>query len=93
MAWYPKEGRNFRILVNENADDNADIWVLMGTDTFFFPNDSFRVGLVVLSRDNNHLAKATFEHYELINYAFPTSSPIISNSPTSYDPRADMGDP
>jgi len=67
-------------------------WILLTTDTIFFPEDKYRVGLAVTSRGNN-LAEATFEDYEIAAYNFPTSAPSNSLAPTSYDMYADIGEP
>jgi hypothetical protein len=68
-------------------------WVLMATDYVFFPGDQYRVGLAVTSSRNNYLAEATFEDYEIMEYAFPTAAPSISLAPSSWDKYVDIGNP
>jgi len=67
------------------APDGQD-WTLRGTDTVFFPEDRYRVGLALTSNYDGHVAEAQFDGYEIAEYLFPTSAPSVSSAPTVYDP-------
>jgi len=67
-----------------------DGWVLAGTDTILFPEDSYRVGLAVSANSNSWLAEATFEDYEIAEYLFPTAAPSVSQAPTAWDPAVEI---
>jgi len=60
-------------------------WKLHSTDTIFFPDDSYRVGLAVTAHDWWRTAEATFKNYVI--------APSISSVPTSWSPLADIGGP
>jgi hypothetical protein len=70
--------------------DGAGGWILMATDTYFFPNDQYRVGLAVSANSQWTLAEATFEDYNIAQYAFPTSAPTLSSAPTPWQPLVDI---
>jgi len=72
------------------TDEAGEVWTLRATDTVFFPNEQYRVGLALTSQDPNYLAEATFDGYEIQDYQFPTSAPSISSAPSSYDPVAEI---
>ncbi|KAL7550659.1 hypothetical protein ACHAWF_013875 [Thalassiosira exigua] len=75
------------------SDDDGASWILQGTETLFFPEDTFHVGLAVSSKHNGYLAEATFADYDVAQYVFPTSAPSVSSAPTLWNPNKDIGDP
>ncbi|KAL7528787.1 hypothetical protein ACHAXR_004262 [Thalassiosira sp. AJA248-18] len=72
------------------GDGTPTGWVLHATDTMFFPNDEYRVGLAVCSHYNGVLAEATFENYAIQEYSFPTAAPSVSSAPTPWSPLVDI---
>lgn len=68
-------------------------WKLHSTDTIFFPDDSYRVGLAVSANDWWRTVEATFEDYIIEEYNFPSAAPSVSSAPTSWSPLVDIGEP
>jgi len=72
----------------DGGDDG--VWTSLGTETVYFPEDEYRVGLAVTSNNDGWLAEATFEDYSVEELTFPTASPTVSAAPTSWNPLADI---
>jgi hypothetical protein len=72
------------------GDGSPEGWVLQYTDSFFFPEDQYRVGLAVTSNRRDYLTEATFEDYSINEYIFPTSAPSLSSAPTPWTPLVDI---
>jgi regulation of enolase protein 1 (concanavalin A-like superfamily) len=75
------------------SDDDGASWILQGTETLFFPEDTFYVGLAVTSKNNGQLAEAIFADYDTAQYLFPTSAPSVSSAPTRWNPDVNVGNP
>jgi hypothetical protein len=72
------------------SDDGID-WVKQGeSQTVFFPEDKYRVGLAVSSGYGDPV-EGTFDDYKVEEYFFPSASPSISLAPTAWDPLVDIG--
>jgi len=65
-------------------------WNFLGSDTVYFPEDEYRVGLAVTSNRNDWPAEASFEDYSLEQYSAPTVAPTVSMAPTTWEPLTDM---
>ncbi len=74
------------------SEDGVE-WKLHSTDTIFFPDDSYRVGLAVSANDWWRTVEATFEDYSIEEYNFPSAAPSISSAPTGWSPLVDIGEP
>lgn len=61
-------------------------WTLRATDTVFFPDNCYRVGLTLPCNYAGHVVKANFDGCEIAECVFPLSTPLVSSAPTAYDP-------
>lgn len=84
-----KKLEKFEFYRSENGID----WTLHSTDTIFFPDDEYRVGLAVTANDWWRTVEATFDNYSIEEYQYPTASPSLSSAPTAWDPLVDIGKP
>jgi hypothetical protein len=68
------------------TDGTGEAWTLQATETVFFPDDHYLVGLAITSHSANTLAEARFSEYEIQAYEFPTGAPSGSPAPTGFTP-------
>ena len=71
-------------------DGTSGKWELKAKDSFFFPDDKYRVGLAVTSNQRYSITEATFENYSIEEYVFPSSAPSLSSAPTPWMPLVDI---
>ena len=89
-AWIrlSKKGSLFEMYT---SGDDGETWTFVGSMEALFADDSFRVGLAVLGK--NQLIEVVFENYEVSQYYAPTAAPTVSLAPTSMVPGKDIGEP
>jgi len=72
-------------------NDEGDNWVEGATETIRFPDDEYRVGLAITSRNDAYVSEAVFEDYTVEQLVIPTPSPTGSAAPTSWNPIVEVG--
>jgi hypothetical protein len=80
-AWLRFVKKMEKIEFYTTIDETDEAWTLRATDTVFFCNQ-YREGLAPTPQSTDHLAKATFDGYEVQIYEVPTAVPVVSSAPT-----------